>query len=218
MVTFHTRGPVDMVLPSLEKGFSVKVPPMIRLLNSTKIGCLTLNLKEEMLVDLYYLFVLGVEECMREMPTRSNHGSTYGPSSCSIVPHLSDFPDVPPMMYNLQSVDWATVHPINSWFELLKLISQDKTYDCTSMARGWTYELLSISTLIGESIVAKRVYRDYPVALSHTVTHVDLVELDIFHFDVILEGSDGFVVYCEASRVSLGCVLMENGKVIAYAS
>ncbi|WMV59029.1 hypothetical protein MTR67_052414, partial [Solanum verrucosum] len=32
------------------------------------------------------------------------------------------------------------------------------------------------------------------------------------------EGTEGFVVYCDTSRVSLGCVLMHNGKVIAYAS
>ncbi|KAH0784113.1 hypothetical protein KY290_003711 [Solanum tuberosum] len=32
------------------------------------------------------------------------------------------------------------------------------------------------------------------------------------------EGTKGFVVYCDASRVGLGCVLMQNGKVIAYAS
>ena len=32
------------------------------------------------------------------------------------------------------------------------------------------------------------------------------------------EGTDGFVVYCDASRVVLGCVLMQNGKVITYAS
>src|SRR5687767_13304654 len=32
------------------------------------------------------------------------------------------------------------------------------------------------------------------------------------------EGSDGFVVYCDASKIGLGCVLMQNGKVIAYAS
>ncbi|WMV58542.1 hypothetical protein MTR67_051927 [Solanum verrucosum] len=31
-------------------------------------------------------------------------------------------------------------------------------------------------------------------------------------------GTDGFVVYCDDSRVGLGCVLMKNGKVIAYAS
>ena len=34
----------------------------------------------------------------------------------------------------------------------------------------------------------------------------------------IPDGSDGFVVYCDASRVGLGCVLMQQGKVIAYAS
>ncbi|WMV41443.1 hypothetical protein MTR67_034828 [Solanum verrucosum] len=32
------------------------------------------------------------------------------------------------------------------------------------------------------------------------------------------EGTDGFVVYCDTSRVVLGCVLMQNGKVIAYTS
>ncbi|KAH0773702.1 hypothetical protein KY290_010839 [Solanum tuberosum] len=32
------------------------------------------------------------------------------------------------------------------------------------------------------------------------------------------EGTDGFVVYYDTSRVGLGCVLMQHGKVIAYAS
>ena len=32
------------------------------------------------------------------------------------------------------------------------------------------------------------------------------------------DGTDGFVVYCDVSRVGLGCVLMQNVKVIAYAS
>ncbi|MCF7184096.1 hypothetical protein L3H42_11405, partial [Corynebacterium sp. MC-13] len=32
------------------------------------------------------------------------------------------------------------------------------------------------------------------------------------------EGLEGFVVYCDASRVGLGCVLMQKCKVIAYAS
>ncbi|WMV24603.1 hypothetical protein MTR67_017988 [Solanum verrucosum] len=32
------------------------------------------------------------------------------------------------------------------------------------------------------------------------------------------KGTDGFVVYCDASRVGFGCVPMQNGKVIAYAS
>ncbi|WMV09379.1 hypothetical protein MTR67_002764 [Solanum verrucosum] len=32
------------------------------------------------------------------------------------------------------------------------------------------------------------------------------------------KGTNGFVVYCDASRVGLGGVLMQNGKVIDYAS
>src|SRR5262249_12393814 len=31
-------------------------------------------------------------------------------------------------------------------------------------------------------------------------------------------GQRGFVVYYDASKIGLGCVLMQNGKVIAYAS
>ena len=31
-------------------------------------------------------------------------------------------------------------------------------------------------------------------------------------------GDEGFTVYCDASRVGLGCVLMQNGRVVVYAS
>ncbi|GKC25717.1 putative reverse transcriptase domain-containing protein [Tanacetum coccineum] len=34
----------------------------------------------------------------------------------------------------------------------------------------------------------------------------------------LLDGSKDFVVYCDASGIGLGCVLMQRGKVIAYAS
>ena len=34
----------------------------------------------------------------------------------------------------------------------------------------------------------------------------------------LLEGTKGFLVYCDASRVGLGYVLMQHGKVIANAS
>ena len=32
------------------------------------------------------------------------------------------------------------------------------------------------------------------------------------------EGSDGYVIHCDASRAGLGCVLMQRDKVISYAS
>ena len=34
----------------------------------------------------------------------------------------------------------------------------------------------------------------------------------------IPSGSGGFVVYSDASKNGLGCVLMQHGKVVAYAS
>ncbi|CAN4115296.1 unnamed protein product [Withania somnifera] len=35
---------------------------------------------------------------------------------------------------------------------------------------------------------------------------------------VLPEGTDGYAVYCDASGIGLGCVLMRHGRVIAYAS
>ena len=46
--------------------------------------------------------------------------------------------------------------------------------------------------------------------LKHKLTSVLVLTLP--------EGNEGFVVYCDAFRVGLGCVLMHHGKVIAYAS
>jgi hypothetical protein len=34
----------------------------------------------------------------------------------------------------------------------------------------------------------------------------------------LLDASKDFVVYCDASRQGLGCVLMQGGKVVSYAS
>ncbi|XP_070050821.1 uncharacterized protein [Nicotiana tomentosiformis] len=32
------------------------------------------------------------------------------------------------------------------------------------------------------------------------------------------DGTDGYVIYCDASGIGVGCVLMQHGKVVAYAS
>ena len=37
-------------------------------------------------------------------------------------------------------------------------------------------------------------------------------------FLTLPEGSDGYVIYIDASIVGLGCVFMQRGKVIAYVS
>ena len=43
-----------------------------------------------------------------------------------------------------------------------------------------------VSTPVGESVVAKRVYINCPMMLPNRVSYVNIVELDIFDFDVIL--------------------------------
>ena len=44
----------------------------------------------------------------------------------------------------------------------------------------------SVSTLVGKSIIAQWVYRNYSIIISQKVTSADLVELEITDFDVIL--------------------------------
>ena len=43
-----------------------------------------------------------------------------------------------------------------------------------------------VSTLVGESVVAKRVYRSCPIMLPNRVSYVDQVVLDMLDFHVIL--------------------------------
>ena len=47
-------------------------------------------------------------------------------------------------------------------------------------------EPFMVSIAIGESVVAKRLYRYCPIIFTNRVTHVELVELDMVDFDVIL--------------------------------
>ncbi|WMV25033.1 hypothetical protein MTR67_018418 [Solanum verrucosum] len=66
-----------------------------------------------------------------------------------------------------------------------------------------------VSSPIGDSVVAKRVYRKCPISLSHRVTLVDLVELDMLEFDVILD-MDWFhscyaSINCRTRVVSIDC-------------
>ena len=48
-------------------------------------------------------------------------------------------------------------------------------------------ESFSVSAPRGESILAERVYPDFPVSINHKSTIADLIELDMVDFDVILD-------------------------------
>ncbi|WMV19404.1 hypothetical protein MTR67_012789 [Solanum verrucosum] len=45
-------------------------------------------------------------------------------------------------------------------------------------------EPFNVSTLVGESILAERVYRDCPISINHKSTMADLIELDMVDFDI----------------------------------
>ena len=49
-------------------------------------------------------------------------------------------------------------------------------------------ETFTVSTSVGDFVVAKRVYRSYPISLPNRFTLVDLIEIDMLDFDVIWDG------------------------------
>ena len=56
------------------------------------------------------------------------------------------------------------------------------------------YEQFLVSNPVGESLVAKRVYRKCPISLPIKDSYVDLLELAMHHFYIIL-GIDWFHLY-----------------------
>ena len=67
--------------------------------------------------------------------------------------------------------------------------------------------LFIVSTSVGESVVSKRVYRNFPIMFPNRVSNVDLVELDMFGFYIIL-GMDWLhscfaTIYCRTRVVKL---------------
>ena len=47
-------------------------------------------------------------------------------------------------------------------------------------------EPILVSTLVGESVIAKQVYKKYPIIVFHRVIYADLIKLDMVDFDIIL--------------------------------
>ena len=62
------------------------------------------------------------------------------------------------------------------------------------------HETFLVSTPLGESVVTKNVYQNYPLSLPCRVCYVDLVELDMSDFVIIL-GMDCL----HACFASIGC-------------
>ena len=91
-------------------------------------------------------------------------------------------PDVVTSIFKVFSVDiYALLYPSATISFVTPLVAI-KFYILPDILN----EPFMVSTLIGEYVVAKRIYRNCPIMLPNRVIYVELVELDMFYIDVIL--------------------------------
>ncbi|GJY25583.1 putative reverse transcriptase domain-containing protein [Tanacetum coccineum] len=92
---------------------------------------------------------------------------------------------------------------------VLELLKKEKLYAKFSKCEFWLREVQFLRHVINGNGI-----------------HVDPSKIEAILKDKLCnapvlalpDGSEDFVVYCDASGIGLGCVLMQRGKVIAYAS
>nr|GEV36443.1 retrotransposon protein, putative, Ty3-gypsy subclass [Tanacetum cinerariifolium] len=94
---------------------------------------------------------------------------------------------------------------------VLELLKNERLYAKLSKCEFWLQEVHFLSHVV-----------------NHNGIHVDPKQEETFQtlkdnlcnasILSLLDGVEDFVVYCDASNQGLGCVLMQRGKVIAYAS
>ncbi|WMV41027.1 hypothetical protein MTR67_034412 [Solanum verrucosum] len=87
-----------------------------------------------------------------------------------------------------------------------------------------TYIDMFVIIFIDDILIYSRIEEDHASHLRIVLQTLKDIELYAKFSKIIApvltlqEGTQGFVVYGDASRIGLGCVLMQNSKLIAYAS
>ncbi|GKC44578.1 putative reverse transcriptase domain-containing protein [Tanacetum coccineum] len=89
---------------------------------------------------------------------------------------------------------------------VLGLLKKEKLYAKFSKCEFWLREV----QFLGHVINGKGIHVDPSKIEADKLCNAPVLALP--------DGLEDFVVYCDASRIGLGCVLMQRGKVIAYAS
>ncbi|GJR68169.1 putative reverse transcriptase domain-containing protein [Tanacetum coccineum] len=109
---------------------------------------------------------------------------------------------------------------------VLELLKKEKLYAKFSKCEFWLREV----QFLGHVINGNRIHVDpskieavknwkAPRTLTEELAFQTLKDrLCNAHVLALLDGLEDFVVYCNAYEIGLGCVLMQRGKVIAYAS
>ncbi|GKC19466.1 putative reverse transcriptase domain-containing protein [Tanacetum coccineum] len=104
---------------------------------------------------------------------------------------------------------------------LLELLRKEKLYAKFSKYEFWLQEV----QFLGHVVNQNGIYVD-PIKIEAYVWDVKQEEAfqtlknNLYDVPILTlpDGVEDFVVYCDASNQGLGCVLMQRGKVIAYAS
>ncbi|GKF02538.1 putative reverse transcriptase domain-containing protein, partial [Tanacetum coccineum] len=98
---------------------------------------------------------------------------------------------------------------------VLELLKKEKPYAKFSKCKFWLREVQFLGHVInGDGIhVDPRYYLRFIENFSKIAK-----SLTILTQKTLPDGSEDFVVYCDASSLGLSCALMQRGKVIAYAS
>ncbi|GJW71894.1 putative reverse transcriptase domain-containing protein [Tanacetum coccineum] len=93
---------------------------------------------------------------------------------------------------------------------VLELLKREKLYAKFSKCKFWLREVQFLGHVINGLAGYYRRFIENFSKIAKSLT--------ILTQKTLPDGSKDFVVYCDASGIGLGCVLMQRGKVIAYAS
>ncbi|KAI3754539.1 hypothetical protein L1987_54324 [Smallanthus sonchifolius] len=104
---------------------------------------------------------------------------------------------------------------------ILELLKREQLYAKFSKCEFWIREVQFLGHVVNEKgihVDPSKIEAIKNWAAPTTPTEHLKQKLCSAHILALPEGTDDFVVYCDASNQGLGCVLMQREKVIAYAS
>ncbi|KAF3629492.1 putative ribonuclease H protein-like [Capsicum annuum] len=124
----------------------------------------------------------------RPVPPQGASSSTAG-GQC-----LNYFYAIPPRQEQEDSPDIVTSMLRIFYFDVYVLMDLGSSFSYVTPLVAINFEMdpelisepILVSTPIGESFIAKRVYKKYPITVFHLVMYADLIELDMIDFDIIL--------------------------------
>nr|GFC52426.1 hypothetical protein [Tanacetum cinerariifolium] len=100
---------------------------------------------------------------------------------------------------------------------VLKLLKKKKLYAKFSKCEFWPREVQFLGHVIktnGIHVDPSKIEAGEEHELAFQILKDKLCNAPVLN---LFDGPEDFVVYCDASEIGLGCVLMQRGKVIAYA-